>query len=175
MLGPSGRVRISTGDAMTRPRLNKPAKMLSKENRNPERSWWPDAWWHEDDRLPVNPLHLSPVAWQRPGNPHSPSLNRSFCPNWDFDRQISHCLPLAPGKCCAIWTIVADVTVTDYTGGRILAVHQLPSVLIARATRMPMTTSEIEDRSIISTLAWRERTMVSVGLKAVLVLKARKR
>jgi hypothetical protein len=48
-------------------------------------------------------------------------------------------------------------------------------VLIARAARTAMTTSEIKDCNIISTLARRERTIVSVGLKAVLVLNARKR
>jgi hypothetical protein len=47
--------------------------------------------------------------------------------------------------------------------------------LIARAASTAMTTSEIMDWLIISSLARRDSTRVSVGLKAVLVLKARKR
>jgi hypothetical protein len=52
---------------------------------------------------------------------------------------------------------------------------QPPMVLIARAARTATTVREMVDWAISSTLAGRERTMVSVGLKAVLVLKARKR
>ncbi len=52
---------------------------------------------------------------------------------------------------------------------------QLPMVLMARAARTATTVSEMVDWAISSSLAGRERTIVSVGLKAVEVLKARKR
>src|SRR5262249_41959501 len=49
------------------------------------------------------------------------------------------------------------------------------SVLIARAAMIASTTSDINPCVIISSLARRESTRVSVGLKAVLVLNARNR
>jgi len=49
------------------------------------------------------------------------------------------------------------------------------SVLTARPISTAMTTSEMSDWAIVSTFARRLRIAVSVGLKAVLVLKARKR
>lgn len=48
-------------------------------------------------------------------------------------------------------------------------------ILTARAARRATMVSEIKDWSIMPSLAQRERTAVSVGEKAVLVLKARKR
>jgi len=49
------------------------------------------------------------------------------------------------------------------------------SVLTARPISTATTAREISDCAIVSTFARRLRTAVSVGLKAVLVLKARKR
>jgi hypothetical protein len=48
-------------------------------------------------------------------------------------------------------------------------------MLTARAARRATTVREIKDWSIMPIFAQRERTAVSVGEKAVLVLKARKR
>jgi len=48
-------------------------------------------------------------------------------------------------------------------------------ILTARAARRATMVKEIRDWSIVPALAQRERTAVSVGEKAVLVLKARKR
>jgi len=50
-----------------------------------------------------------------------------------------------------------------------------PRVLIARETSTATTTIEINDCTIISTFGGRERTSVSVGLNAALVLKERNR
>ncbi len=54
-------------------------------------------------------------------------------------------------------------------------VVQIPMVLMARAARTMTTSSEMADCVISSTLARRESTSVSVGLKAVAVLKATNR
>ena len=54
-------------------------------------------------------------------------------------------------------------------------IWQVQSVLIARAARIASTMSEISAWIIMSSLARCESTVVSVGLKAVLVLKARNR
>jgi hypothetical protein len=48
-------------------------------------------------------------------------------------------------------------------------------IFTARAARRATMVKEIRDWSIMPTLAQRERAAVSVGEKAVLVLKARKR
>jgi hypothetical protein len=48
-------------------------------------------------------------------------------------------------------------------------------MLTARATSTAITMRDSADCSIMRTFAGRDNTMVSVGLKAVLVLKARNR
>lgn len=55
------------------------------------------------------------------------------------------------------------------------ACHLLPMMFTPRATTSPTVSKDIRDSSMVSAFARRERTMVSVGLKAVAVLNARKR
>ncbi len=57
---------------------------------------------------------------------------------------------------------------------RIYRYHAAARVFMARLTRTARISSEVSACTIIRTFARRLRTAVSVGLKAVLVLKARR-